>query len=170
MGTATYRHLDLAHLKVRGGEPSMLSAPTASLPTKNRTRSPMALQMNSMGPVDIQVKTIHVERDRQSVVLELLYARHETDLTRATSWYRTLWQESNPHETYTIKVHRPILKDMGATLRRRRESDASGSKSKGYICSYAICKPELQRGRRNEIVNVHKLQESLLEAQTQQNE
>ena len=98
----------------------MLSEPTTSLITKNRTRSSMALQVNSMGHVDIQVKTIHVERDRQSVVLELRYGRHETDLNRATSWYRTLWQDSNPHETHSIKMYHPILKDMGATLRRRQ--------------------------------------------------
>ena len=78
----------------------------------------MALQVNSMGRVDIQVKTIHVERDRQSVVLELRYGRHETDLNRATSWYRALWQDSNPHKTHFIKMYRPIFKDMGATLRR----------------------------------------------------
>ena len=86
MATATYRHLDLAHDKVRGGEHIMLSAPMAPLPTKKRTRSPMALHVNSMGPVDIQAKTMHVERDRQSVhvVLELLYGRHEADSNRAT--------------------------------------------------------------------------------------
>ena len=118
MGTATCRHLDLAHLKVRGGELSMLNEPTNSLLTKKHMRSSMELQMNSMGRVHIQVKTVHVERDRQSVVLELRYGRHETDLNRATSWYRTLWQDSNPNDTHFIKMYRPILKDMGATLRR----------------------------------------------------
>ena len=96
----------------------MLSEPTTSLLTKTRTRSSMALQVNSMGRVDIQVKTIRVEHDRQSVVLELRYGRHETDMNRAASWYRTLWRGSNPYETHFIKMYRPILKDMGATLRR----------------------------------------------------
>ena len=114
----TCRHLDLAHLKVRGGELNMLSEPTNSLLTKKRARSSMALQVNSMGRVDIQVKMMHVERDRQSVVLELRYGRQEPDLNRVTSWYRALWQDSNPRETHFIKMYRPILKAMGATLRR----------------------------------------------------
>ena len=41
-------------------------------------------------------------------------------MNRATGWYRTLWQDSNPHETHLIKMYRPILKDMGGTVRRRR--------------------------------------------------
>ena len=78
----------------------------------------MAPQVNSMGRVDIQVKMIRVERDHQSVVLELRYGRHETGLNHATSWYRTLWQDTKPHKTHLVKIYRPILKDMGATLRR----------------------------------------------------
>ena len=88
--------------RARGGGQSMLSEPMTSLPTKKRTRSSKALQ-----------------RDRQSVVLELRYGRHETGLNHATSWYRTLWQDSSPHETHRIKMYRPILKDMGAAVRRR---------------------------------------------------
>ena len=96
----------------------MQSELTNSVPTKKRTRSSMALQINSTERVDIQVKMIHVERDHQAVVLELRYGRHETGLNHATSWYRTLWQDSKPHETRLIKMYRPILKDMGDTLRR----------------------------------------------------
>ena len=72
----------------------------------------MALQVNSMGRVGIQVKTIRVEQDQKSVVLELLYGRHGTDFNRATTWWRTLWRDSEPHETHFVKMHRPILKDM----------------------------------------------------------
>ena len=96
----------------------------------------MALPANSMGRMDIQVKIIRVERDRQSVVSEPCYGRHEADLNHAAGWYRTLWQDSNPHETHLIKMYRPILKDnvMGPTIRRRqrllrrmRSSRAGGS-------------------------------------------
>ena len=93
----------------------MQSELTNSLPTKKRTRSSMALQVNSTGRVDIQVKMICVQRDHQVVVLELQYGRHEAGLNHATSWYRTLWQDSKPHETHLIKMHCPILKDMGDT-------------------------------------------------------
>ena len=50
---------------------------SSPLPTKKSTRSPVALQVNSKGRVDIQVKTIRVERDRQSVVLELHYSTRQ---------------------------------------------------------------------------------------------
>ena len=96
----------------------MQSQQTNSLPTKKRMRSSMALQVNSTGGVDIQVKMIRVQRDHQVVVLELQYGRHETGLHHATSWYRTLWKDSGPHETHLIKMHRPILKDMGDTIRQ----------------------------------------------------
>ena len=67
MGTATCHHLDLHDivvtlLKVHGGEQIMLNEPKTSLPTRKRMRSPMALQVNSMGRVDIQVKTIRMEQ------------------------------------------------------------------------------------------------------------
>ena len=112
----------------------MLSVPMTSLPTRKRTRSSMALQVNSMGPVDIQVKTIHVERDRQSVVLELRYGRHETDLNRATSWYRTLWQDSNPctrdplHQDVSLdpKGHGRDAKATSMSLRRMTSNRAGG--------------------------------------------
>ena len=66
-------------------------------------RSSMALQENSTGRVDIKV--IRAQRDHQDlvVVLELQYGRHETGLNHATSWYRTLWKDSDPHETRLIK-------------------------------------------------------------------
>ena len=62
MGTATFRHLDLVTLlKVHGGEQTMLSEPKTPLPIRKRMRSSMALQVNSMGRVDIQdfVKMIY---------------------------------------------------------------------------------------------------------------
>ena len=99
----------------------MLSEPTTSSPIKKGKSSRMVLLVSSMGRVDtcIQVNMIRVEQDGQSVVLELRYGRHVTDFNRATTGYRTLWQDSKPHETHFIKMHRPILKDMGTTLRRR---------------------------------------------------
>ena len=78
-------------------------------------RSSMALQVNSTDCVDIQVKMIRVQRDHQVVVLELQYGTHEAGLNHATSWYRTVWKDSEPHETHIVKMHRPILKDMGDT-------------------------------------------------------
>ena len=95
----------------------MQNEQTNSLPTKKRMRSSMALQVNSTGRADIQVKPEMI-RDHQVVVLELQYGRHETGLNHATSWYRTLWNDSEPHETHLIKMHRPILKDMGDTIRQ----------------------------------------------------
>ena len=100
----------------------MLNEPTASSHTKKRTQSSTALQVNSMGRVDIQVKMMRVEQDRQSVVLELHCGRHATDFNRATTWWRALWRGSEPHETHFVKIHRPIPKDMSATLRRPRLS------------------------------------------------
>ena len=49
------------------------SEPTPPSPTKGRVRSSVALEVNSMGRVDIQLKTIRVEQGRQSVVLALRY-------------------------------------------------------------------------------------------------
>ena len=87
MGTATCRHLNLVTLlKVRGGEQNMLSEPKTSSPIRKRMRSSMALQVNSIGCVGNQVKMIRVEQDRQSVVLELHYGRHEADSNHATTW------------------------------------------------------------------------------------
>ena len=122
MGTATCCHLDLAHLKARGGEQSTLSDPKISSPIKKHIRSSMALQVNSIGRVDIQVKKMRAEQDRQSVVLALCYSRHETDFNCATTWWRTLWRDSEPHETHFGKTPRPNLKDMADTLRQRRFS------------------------------------------------
>ena len=104
----------------------MLSEHTTSSPIKKRMSSSMVLQVNSMGLAwifnIIQVKTIRVEQDRQSVVLELHYGRHGTDLNRATTWWRTLWRDSEPHETHFVKIQQPILKNMADTLRRLRLS------------------------------------------------
>ena len=83
----------------------MLREHTTSSPTKKCMRSSMALQVNSMGRVDIQVKTIRVEQDRQSVILELRYGRHGTDFNCATTWWRTLWRDSEPHETHFVKIY-----------------------------------------------------------------
>ena len=74
-----------------------------SLPTKKRTLKIVhgsASEFEIKGRVDIQdlVKTIRVERDCQSVVLELCYIRHVEDFNRATTWWRTLWRDSTPHE------------------------------------------------------------------------
>ena len=81
----------------------------------------MALQVDSMRHVDIQVKMIHVrvEHDRQSVALELHYSRHETDSSHATTWWRTYWQDSEPHETHPVKMHRPFLKETADIPRRQ---------------------------------------------------
>ena len=100
----------------------MLSEPKTSSPIKTSMRSSMSLQVNAMRRVDIQVKKIRLEQDRQSVVLELRYGRHETDFNRATTWWRTLWRDSEPHETHFVKMHRTILKAMADTLRRLRLS------------------------------------------------
>ena len=63
----------------------MISEHTTSSPTKERMRSTMALQVNSMGRVDNEVKTIRIEQNRQSVVLELRYSRHMTDFNPAAT-------------------------------------------------------------------------------------
>ena len=73
-----------------------------------------------MGRVDIEVKMIRVEQDRQLVVLELRYGRHRTDLSRAMTWWRNLWHDSEPHEAHCVKMYRPIVKDMADTQRRLR--------------------------------------------------
>ena len=80
----------------------------------------MALQVNSMGRVDIQVKMIRVQHDRQSVALELHYGRHETESSHATTWWRTYWKDSEPHEGHAVKMHRPFHKEMADIPRRRR--------------------------------------------------
>ena len=103
----------------------MLNEPTASSHTKKRTQSSTALQVNSMGRVDIQVETIRVEHelhDRQSVVLELHYGRHKPDFSRATTWWRTYWKDSEPHETHAVKMHRPFLHETADIPRRHRIS------------------------------------------------
>ena len=110
MGTATFRHLDLVtllkvHGGLPGGEQNMLSEPKTSLPIGKCTRSSMALQVNSMGRVDIQVKMIRVEHDQQSVAFELHYGRHETDSSHATTWWKTYWKDSERHETHAVKMH-----------------------------------------------------------------
>ena len=63
----------------------MLSEPKTSSPIRKHTGSSMALQVNSMGRVDVQVKMTRVEHDWQSVALELHYGRHETDSNHATT-------------------------------------------------------------------------------------
>ena len=72
-----------------------------------------------MGRVDIQLNTICVGQDRQSVFLELRYGRHATDFNRATTWWRTLWRNSEPHEIHFVNTHQPILKYIAESLRRR---------------------------------------------------
>ena len=72
--------------------------------------------------LDVHVKAMRVEQDRQSVVLELRYGRHATDFNRTTTWWRSLWRDSEPHETHFVKMHRPILKGMTDTLSRLRLS------------------------------------------------
>ena len=94
----------------------MQSMATNSSHTKKRTRSSMALQVNSMGRVDIQVKMINTRGTRSSVsglrlVLELRYGRHGTDFNRATTWWRTSCQDSEPHTTHVVKMHRPSTAD-----------------------------------------------------------
>ena len=74
----------------------MLGEPTDTSIRKNCIKSSIALQVNFMGRADVQVRMTHLERDRQSVVLELRYGRHEVDLNRATSWYRALWLDPTP--------------------------------------------------------------------------
>ena len=49
-------------------------------------RSSMAPQVNSIGRVDIQVKTIRVDQDRQAVALEQRYGRHVADFNREPTW------------------------------------------------------------------------------------
>ena len=73
------------HLKARGGDRRILIEPTASSLTNKRMRSSMALQVNSMGRVDIQVKMTGVEQDCQSLVLGLRYGRHRTNFNHATA-------------------------------------------------------------------------------------
>ena len=51
--------------------------------------------------------------DHQSVVLEPHYSRHGTDFNLATTWWRALWRNSEPHDAHFVKMHRPILKGMG---------------------------------------------------------
>ena len=51
----------------------MPSEPTSSLPTKKRTRSSIALQVDSTGPVGIQVKMTRGERGRRTLYFELQY-------------------------------------------------------------------------------------------------
>ena len=108
MGTATWCHLDLAPRRVCGGGLNMQSAQANWLPTRKRTKSSMALQVDSTGPVDIQVKTTRVGRDRHAVVFELQYEGRETGLNHATSWFKTLWKDSRPHETRRITMYPPI--------------------------------------------------------------
>ena len=87
----------------------MLSEPTSSLPTKKRTRSSMAMQLDSTGPVGIQVKMTRGERDRHTVYLELQYEElgNGLNINHATSWFRTLWKGSRPHEIRRIKMYPP---------------------------------------------------------------
>ena len=75
-GTSTW-HLDLVTLiliRARGGDRSMQNDHNNSSPAKKRMGSSMDL--HSKGRVDIQVKTMHLERDCQLVVLELRYGWH----------------------------------------------------------------------------------------------
>ena len=69
----------------------------------------MALQLDSMGPVGIQdlVKMTRGERDRHTVYLELQYEELGNGLNHATSWFRTLWKDSQPHEIRRIKMYPP---------------------------------------------------------------
>ena len=99
-----------------------------------------------MGRVDIQVKMMRMEHDRQSVAFKLHYGRHEADSSHgchATTWWRTYWKDSEPHKTHAAKMHRPFRKEMADDILRRHRtkrrvgfdikdvgSDASGSKSK----------------------------------------
>ena len=48
----------------------------------------MALQVSSK--VDIQVKTMRMEQDRLTVILELRCSRLVEDFNRAATWWRTL--------------------------------------------------------------------------------
>ena len=110
----------------------MLSDPSTVSPIRKRTRSLMALQLsqqvNSMGRVGIQVKLIRVEQDRQSVVLELCYSRHEADSNHATTWWRKYWKEPEPHEPHAAKRHRPFRKEMADIPRRQRLALSSHGK------------------------------------------
>ena len=129
MDTAACYFHQATHLKAHGGDRSVLSHHTTPPCTyqelgKKRMRSPMALQVNSMGRVDIQVRTARVEQDRQPVALELLYGRRGANFNRAATaaWWRAVWRDSEPHEAHFAKMHRTILKDMAGTLRRPRLS------------------------------------------------
>ena len=92
----------------------MLNEQTSSPHTKKRTRSPMALQVDSLGRVDISGKTTRAEQDRLSAVSELCYGRHVADfmINRAAAWWRALWRDSEPREAHFAKIHRPIIKGM----------------------------------------------------------
>ena len=68
----------------------MQSVQTNCLPTRKRTRSSMALQLDSTGPVDIQVTMTRVGRGRHAVAFELQYEWHEVGSNHATSPYRAL--------------------------------------------------------------------------------
>ena len=94
----------------------MQSVLTNYLPTRKRTKSSMALQLDSTGLVDIQVKMTRMGRDRHSVSLELQYEGQGKGLNQATSWFRTLWKDSRPHETRRIKMYPPIKGGRQALL------------------------------------------------------
>ena len=85
----------------------MLSEPTSSLPTKKRTRSSIALQVDSTGPVGIQVKMTRGERCRHTLYFELQYEELGIELNHATNWFRTLWKDSRPNEIRRIKMYPP---------------------------------------------------------------
>ena len=65
---------------------------------------------------------IRVEHDRQSVALALHYGRHETDSNHATTWWRTYWKDSEPHEAHATKMHQPFRKEIADVPRRRQFS------------------------------------------------
>ena len=85
----------------------MPSEPTSSLPTKKRTRSSIALQVDSTGPVGIQVKTTRGERGRHTLYFELQYEELGIVLNHATNWFRTLWKYSRPNEIRRINMYPP---------------------------------------------------------------
>ena len=86
----------------------MPSEPTSSLPTKKRTRSSIALQVDSTAPVGIQVKTTRGERGRHTLYFEVQYEELEVGLNHATNWFRTLWKDSKPNEIRRIKTFPPV--------------------------------------------------------------
>ena len=102
----------------------MLSEPKTSSPTRRRTRSSMAVQVNSMGRVDIQVRMIIITRGTRTTISGLRSSLRQAQAILQSRDYLVVdvlevWNDSEPHETHTVKVHRPFLQETADIPRRR---------------------------------------------------